>query len=119
MLPALLLAGALVAGPSLGLYLVLAAIPALAYAGLSLFGDFVDGSADPESGALDVGLAGLALLLVVIGAATRANALDSSVPALGNSTAVAALALLGIRFAVWWSRHVTRKSLTAALRSLA
>jgi hypothetical protein len=118
-LPASLLAGALLAGPSIGLYLVLAAIPALAFAALSAFGDFVDGSADDDAGALNVGLVGLALLLVVIGAGARANALDSAVPALGNSTLVGALALLGIRFAVWWSRNVTRKSLTAALRSLA
>ena len=117
--PALLLGVALVAGPALGLYVALAAIPALAFAALSAYGELVDGSADAEAGALNVGLVALALLLAVIGAAARANALDSAVPALGYSTLVGALALLGIRFAVWWGLNVTRARLTAALRSLA
>jgi hypothetical protein len=117
--PALLLAGALIVGPSLGLYLVLAAIPALAFAALTSFGELVDGSADAEAGALNVGLVGIALLLAVIGAAARANALDSAVPALGYSTLVGSLTLLAIRFVVWWAQNVTRARLTAALRSLA
>jgi hypothetical protein len=118
-IPALLLAAALAAGPALGLYLVLAAIPVLAGTALAFYGDLVDGSADADAGALHVGLAGLALLLVVIGGAARANALDSAVPALGYSTVVGALGLLAIQSAVWWSRRMSLARVTAALRSLA
>jgi len=114
-----MLAVALAAGPSLGLYLVLAAIPVLAWTALGFYGDLVEGSADPDAGALHVGLAGLALLLVVIAGTSRANAVGSAVPAIGTSTLVGALALLAIQLTVWWSRRVTVARLTAALRSLA
>lgn len=119
MIPALLLAVALAVGPAVGLYLVLAAIPVLAGAALAFYGELVDGSADADAGALHVGLAGLALLLVVIGGAARANALDSAVPALGYSTVVGALGLLTIQLTVWWSRRLSFARVTAALRSLA
>ena len=70
---------------SLAFYLVLAAIPAVAISALSFFGDLVEGSADDEAGALYVGLTGIALILLVIGAAVRANALrDAALPASGR-----------------------------------
>jgi hypothetical protein len=54
----------------------------------------------------------------VIGAAVHANTLDgAAVPALGASTVVAALALLGLQLAVWTSLHVTRVRLVKARRS--
>jgi hypothetical protein len=97
---------------SLAFYLVLAAIPAVAVAALAFFGDLVEGSADGEAGALYVGLTGLALVLLVIGAAVRANALqDTALPALGTSAVVGALALIGLQLTVWISLHVSRERL--------
>jgi hypothetical protein len=97
---------------TLALYLVLAAIPAVAVAALSLFGDLVEGSADAEAGAVYVGLSTLALILLVIGAAVRANTLDgAAIPALGVSTLVGALALLGLQLAVWTSLRLSRERL--------
>jgi hypothetical protein len=97
---------------SVALYLVLAAIPVVAVAALSFFGDLVEGSADAEAGAVYVGLTALALILLVIGAAVRANTLaGDAVPALGVSTIVGALALLGLQLAVWASLRLSRDRL--------
>lgn len=105
---------------SLAFYLVLAAIPAVAVAALSFFGDLVEGSADDEAGALYVGLTGLALILLVIGAAVRANALrDAALPALGVSAVVGALALIGLQLTVWVSLQVSRGRLVNVLHSRA
>jgi hypothetical protein len=105
---------------SLAFYLVLAAIPAVAIAALSLFGDLVEGSADDEAGALYVGLTGLALVLLVIGTAVRANALqDAALPALGTSAVVGALALIGLQLTIWVSLHVSRDRLVNAVHSRA
>ena len=91
------------------LYLVLAAIPAVAVTALSFFGDLVEGSADSDAGAVYVGLTSLALVLLLIGAAVRANTLDhSAIPALGVSTLVGALTLLGLQLAVWTSLRLSR-----------
>jgi hypothetical protein len=95
---------------SVALYLVLAAIPAVAMTALSFFGDLVDGSADAEAGAVYVGLTSLALILLLIGAAVRANTLaDGAIPALGVSALVGALALLGLQLAVWTSLRLSRE----------
>ena len=76
---------------------------------LSFFGDLVEGSADSDAGAVYVGLTSLALVLLLIGAAVRANTLDhSAIPALGVSTLVGALALLGLQLAVWTSLRLSR-----------
>ena len=100
------------------LYLVLAAIPAVAITALSLFGDLVEGSADAEAGAVYVGLTSLALLLLLIGAGVRANTLqDTAVPALGSSALVGALALLGLQLAVWTSLRLSRDRVVNAQRS--
>jgi hypothetical protein len=105
-------------GRTLAIYLVLAAIPAAAVAALSFFGDLVEGSADAEAGALYVGLTTLALVLLVIGAAVRANALrDAALPALGTSAVVGALALIGLQLTVWVSLNVSRDRLVNVLHS--
>jgi hypothetical protein len=92
------------------LYLVLGAIAAVAVTALSFFGDLVEGSADAEAGAVYVGLTSLALVLLLIGAAARANTLaDGAIPALGVSTLVGALALLGLQLAVWTSLRLSRE----------
>jgi hypothetical protein len=122
LLSAVLLAAAVLVdgagGRSLALYLVLAAIPAVAVSALSFFGDLVEGSADDEAGALYVGLTSLALVLLVIGAAVRANALrDAALPALGTSAVVGALALIGLQLTVWASLRFTRERLVSVLHS--
>jgi hypothetical protein len=90
-------------------YLVLAAIPAVAIAALSHFGELVEGSADAEAGAIYVGLSTLALMLLVLGAAVRSHTLaDQAVPALGLSTLVGALVLLAVQLAVWGSLRMSR-----------
>jgi hypothetical protein len=115
-IPAVLVLGAVVAdgrhARTAALYLVLAAITAVAVAALSFFGDLVEGSADAEAGAVYVGLTSLALILLVIGAAVRANTLDGgAIPALGISTLIGALALLGLQLAVWVSLRLSRERL--------
>jgi hypothetical protein len=102
----------------MALYLVLAAIPAVAVTALSFFGELVEGSADAEAGAVYVGLTSLALLLLLIGAAVRANTLDgAAVPALASSALVGALALLGLQVAVWTSLRLSRDRVVNAQRS--
>jgi hypothetical protein len=118
---ALVLGAVLADGDGAGgvaLYLVLAAIVVVAVAALSFFGDLAEGSADAEAGALYVGLTTIALVLLVIGAAVHANTLDgTTVPALGASSVVAALALLGLQLAVWASLRLSRERLVEAPQS--
>jgi hypothetical protein len=121
-IPAALVLGAIVAdgqhAHSAALYLLLAAIPAVAVAGLMYFGDLVEGSADPEAGALYVGLTALALILLVLGAAVHANTLPGdTVPALGASALVGALALLALQLAVWTTLRLSRDRLVNAPHS--
>jgi hypothetical protein len=121
-LSAALLLAAVVAdgagGRSLAFYLVLASIPAVAVAALSFYGDLVEGSADDDAGALYVGLTSLALVLLVIGGAVRANALrDAALPALGTSAVIGALALIGLQLVVWISLNVSRERLVNVLHS--
>src|SRR5947209_15378255 len=111
-----LLVAALVADARIvAYYLVLAAIPAAAVAALGHYGELVDGSADAESGALNVGLSALALLLCVVSAVARTN----GGAALGVTAVVAALALFSVQFAVWTALHVSRERIVASLRSRA
>ncbi len=108
-----LLVAALVADARIvAYYLVLAAIPAAATAALGYYGELVDGSADAETGALNVGLSALALLLCVISAAARTNGGE----ALGVTAVVGALALLSLQFAVWTALHISRERIVASLR---
>ena len=125
--PRCLLAAALVLGAvvadmqgfhAVAFYLVLAAIPAAAVSALSLFGDLAEGTADDEAGALYVGLTGIALALLVIGAAVRTNAVQhAAVPALGVSAVVGALTLLVLQVAVSISLRLSRERIVASLRS--
>jgi hypothetical protein len=122
MISAALVLGAVVAdgehARGVALYLVLAAIPAVAVTALSFFGDLVEGSADSDAGAVYVGLTSLALVLLLIGAAVRANTLaHSAIPALGVSTLVGALTLLGLQLAVWTSLRLSRERLVNVQRS--
>ena len=122
MISAALVLGAVVAdgehARGVALYLVLAAIPAVAVTALSFFGDLVEGSADSDAGAVYVGLTSLALLLLLIGAAVRANTLaHSAIPALGVSTLVGALTLLGLQLAVWTSLRLSRERMVNVQRS--
>ena len=122
MISAALVLGAVVAdgehARGVALYLVLAAIPAVAVTALSFFGDLVEGSADSDAGAVYVGLSSLALVLLLIGAAVRANTLaHSAIPALGVSTLVGALTLLGLQLAVWTSLRLSRERLVNVQRS--
>lgn len=95
---------------TVALYLVLAAIPTVAVTALSFFGDLVEGSADADAGAVYVGLTSLALVLLLVGAAVRQNTVaDGAIPALGVSTLVGALALLGLQLAVWTSLRLSRE----------
>jgi len=115
-IPAALVLGAVVAAGAgaraAALYLVLAAIVAVALAALSFFSDLVEGSADADAGAIYVGLTTLSLVLLVLGAAVRSNTLaDQAVPALGLSTLVGALVLLGVQLAVWSSLRLSRDRL--------
>jgi hypothetical protein len=105
---------------TLTLYLALAAIPVVAVTAISLYGELIDGSADDEAGAVYVGLTSLALLLLVIGTSVRAHTLEhAAVPALGISTLVGALALLGLQLGVWTSLRLSRERLVNAQRSTA
>jgi len=115
---ALVLAAVVAAGAgarAAALYLVLGATVAVAIAALSFYGELVEGSADAHAGALYVGLSTLALVLLVLAAAVRSHTLaDQAVPALGLSTLVAALVLLGFQFAVRSSLRLSRYRLVNA-----
>jgi hypothetical protein len=120
-LPAVLLAGTVLADGrglhSLASYLLLAAIPAVAVTALSFFGDLIEGSADGEAGALYVGLASIAFVLLVIAAAVRSNAVDhATAPALGISAAVAGLGLLLLQLAVQSWLRLSRDGLVTVRR---
>jgi hypothetical protein len=57
-------------------------------------------------------------LLLVVGAAVRANALyDAALPALGTSAVIGALALIGMQLAVWISLNLSRERLVNVLHS--
>jgi hypothetical protein len=107
--PAALLLAAVVADGRLAFVLLLLAILAVALAALAFFGDLADGSADGEAGALYVGLTALALVLLVLGAAVRSSSVHGGVPALGVSTVVGALALLGLQLMVDAWLRVSRR----------
>ena len=90
-LPVVLLAGALILDGRVAFYLLLAAVPAAAFAALSLFGELVE-LPGRWGLRLDVALAALGLLCVVVAAASRGQAPEA---ALAGSAAVAALAVYG------------------------
>jgi hypothetical protein len=121
-LPAALLVAAVAADGSgahgFAFYLVLAAIPAVAVAALTCFGELVEGSADAEAGALYVGLTALALVLLVVAAAVRSNAVGhGAVPPLGVSAGVGALSLLGLQVLIRAWLAVARDGLVTPRRT--
>ena len=107
-LPAALALAAVLADSSgrhqVAYWLVVAAVPAAACAALSGFGGLVEAAprSDEEGRARALtALGGLALALMVLAAAVRSPAhLDRTVPALGSSALVAALALYGFQAVV-------------------
>jgi hypothetical protein len=115
-IPASLLVSALVAG-SAGFVLLLFAVAVLAVMALAFFGELVDGSADESTGALHVGLSSLALLLALIAAAARGQAVGDEVPALATSATIGALLLLGLQGGIWCSSRVSRATIVGLLRS--
>jgi hypothetical protein len=93
---ALVLAAALAdaaASPELAFYALLAAVPAAAACGLSVFGELLD-----DRGQVTQGLVwALVLTLVVAGAAARSPALlEGGVPVIGATALTACLALLSL-----------------------
>src|SRR5712691_3387300 len=112
---ALLVAALVADARSVAYYVVFAAIPAAAVSALGYYGELVDGSADAETGALNVGLSALALLLCVISAAARTN----GGAALGVTAVVGALVLLSLQLALWTVLHLSRERIVASLRSRA
>jgi len=103
---------------SLSLYLVLAAIPLVAWTALAYFGDLVDGSAAEDTGALDVGLSAIAVAFVVLAAGVRGHALEGeALPALGTSAVVGAVTVLGLQLCVAVTTRFSRERLVAALRA--
>lgn len=95
-LPVVLLAGAMIADARgfdrLTFYLLVAAVPAAAVAALSLFGELVDLPGEWRA-RLDATLAAIALLCIVVAAASRGQAPEA---ALAGTAAAAALAVYGM-----------------------
>jgi hypothetical protein len=79
--------------PQLAFYALLAAVPAAAACGLSVFGELLD-----ERGQVLQGLVwAMVLTLVVVGAAARSPALpEGGVPTVGATALMACLALLSL-----------------------
>jgi hypothetical protein len=85
----------------LAFYLLLAAIPVVASAGLGAYGDLVTREAPaPASTSLQALLWALALVLVTASAGVRAPAFDSVAPAFGAATLFACLAVAAIQLAL-------------------
>jgi hypothetical protein len=99
------------ASPQLAFYALLAAVPAAAACGLSVFGELLE-----QDGRIAQAFVwALVLTLVVVGAATRSPALlEGGVPVVGGTALTACLALLsleGILAAVGeYRRHAARVS---------
>ena len=113
-LPALLVAAAALAdaggSPDLALYALLAAIAALALAALAALGDLIDGDRPPAAHQLQVLLSGVALLLVVVGAAVSAPAARTGeLPALADSALFACLVVLALEAAVGAARAAVER----------
>lgn len=109
--PVALLVAALAADASaaheLAFYLLLAAIVVTAHSALEAYGALVDLPGDAAGLAVArfrVALAAIALALALVAAVVRAPVLaNGTVPALGLSAVVGALALLGLKGALHWS----------------
>jgi hypothetical protein len=91
-------------------YALLAAVPIVAAAALAAYGEVVatDRPA-PASVSLQALLWGLGVALITASAAVRAPSFDSVAPALGASTLVACLAIVGLQAAVSAARELKAK----------
>jgi hypothetical protein len=86
---------------NLAFYLLLAAIPVVASAGLQAYGDLVTRERPvPASVSLQALLWAFALVLVTASAAARAPAFDSVAPTFGVATLFACLAVAAIQLAL-------------------
>jgi hypothetical protein len=103
---------------SLAYWTLVAAVPVVAVAALSAFGDVLEGTAAaPRDRALAV-LAGLALPFVLLGAASRAPLLDGAAPpAIGLTAVVAALVIFAAQALLTAWTAVPRERFRAALRA--
>jgi hypothetical protein len=113
-LPALLVAAAAlfdVGGlPDLALYALLAAIAALALAVLAALGEVIDGDRPAAAHQLQALLSGIALLLVVGGAAVSAPAARTGeFPALADSALFTCLVVLALEAAVGAARAAVER----------
>jgi hypothetical protein len=112
-LPALLVAAAALADaagePGLALYALLAAVPALSFAGLAALGELLDGDSEPAR-QLQALLSAVALVLIVGGAAVRAPAVrDGDLPALAGSALSACLVVLALEALVGAGRAAVER----------
>jgi hypothetical protein len=93
----------------LAFYALLAAVPIVAGAALSAYGDVVAAERPvPPAVSLQALLWGIGVVLVTASAAVRAPAFDSVAPALGASTLTACLAIVGLQVVVAASRELNR-----------
>lgn len=97
--------------PQLAFYCLLAAIPAAAACGLSVFGESLE-----EPGRLAQALVwALVLTLVVVGSATRSPALlEGAVPTIGATALAACLALLSLEGFLAAVGEVRRRTLPSS-----
>jgi hypothetical protein len=93
----------------LAFYALLAAVPIIAGAALSAYGDVVaEERPAPAALSLQALLWGLGVVLVTASAAVRAPAFDSVAPALGASTLTGCLAIVGLQAVVAATRELKR-----------
>jgi hypothetical protein len=94
----------------LAFYALLAAVPIIAVAALTAYGDVVAvEEPSPASVSLQPLLWGIGLVLVTASAAVRAPAFDSVAPTVGGTTLTACLAIVGIQGAVAAARELKGK----------
>jgi hypothetical protein len=85
----------------LAFYALLASVPIIAAAALAAYGDVVAAERPvPAAVSLQALLWGLGVVFVTASAAVRAPAFDSVAPAVGVSTLIACLAIVGLQAAV-------------------
>jgi hypothetical protein len=103
---------------SLAYWTLVAAVPVVAVAALSAFGDVLDGTAAAPRERTIAVLGGLALPFVLLAAAARAPLLDGAAPpAIGLTAVVAALVVFAAQALLTASTTVPRERLRAALRA--
>jgi hypothetical protein len=108
---------------TLGLYLLLAAVPAAASSAMTFFGRLLElsvGAPEETIVRVDAVVSALTLLLVVVAATVRSPAiLVGGVPTLSHSAVVACLCLYSVQGLVLAARTVPRERVAATLRARA